>query len=217
MLKNKKSNFYVSALFLILFITWTAAVCLIDRRPIGAGGTHIGFATINEYVHRLCGVHMSLYTLTDTLSVIPIGIMLLNAAAGLVQWIRRKDIRRIDGAILYAGVIYAILFAVFIVFEIFPVNFRPILINGSLEASYPSSTTMLTMTVMICGILQVRSGFRPTVIRRLCEIVFVFFTVFMVAARIVSGVHWFTDIIGGVLVSLSLSASYAYMLQKRAR
>ena len=217
MLQTKKTKLFTSVLFLFLFMIWTAAVFLVDRQPIGPEGTRVGFAALNVYVHRATGVHMFLYELTDILSFFPVAVMLLNAAAGLLQWIRRRSIRRVDKTVICAGILYALLLAVYIFFEVIPVNFRPVLIAGITEASYPSSTTMLVMTVMLCGILQLHSVLHKSAAKHIAVGIMVVFTSFTVMARIISGVHWITDIIGGILIALSLTAWYAYMIDKRAR
>jgi undecaprenyl-diphosphatase len=57
---------------LTAFILWTSAICFIDVKAIGPNNSSVGFATVNAFVHRLTGVHMSLYHITDWLGLIPI-------------------------------------------------------------------------------------------------------------------------------------------------
>ncbi|MBR6555818.1 MAG: phosphatase PAP2 family protein [Clostridia bacterium] len=201
----------------ILFILWTVAVRTIGRQPVGPLDSTIGLSRLNIRVHNAIGVHLFLYNLTDFLSLLPLGIMALNAVNGLMQWIRRKDLRKVDRTIIALGLLYAVLFTVFITFELFPVNFRPVLIEGKLEASYPSSTTMLALSVMILEVQKIRLTYRKTRARRVAEIGLLTFGMFMVIARILSGVHWITDIIGGLLICGSLAAWYTYITDKGAR
>ena len=211
---NKK---YASlSLFLLLtFLLWTAAVTTIDVQPIGPNGSLVGFAGLNGFVHRLTGVHMALYVLTDWLSLIPATVILGFAALGLVQWIGRKSLWKVDRSLLVLGGFYGVTGAVYLLFETYVVNYRPILIDGVLEASYPSSTTMLVICVMSTAFLQLRERMDNSLLRKWLLFLIGSFTVFMVIGRLLSGVHWFTDIIGGILLSLGLVSMYAAVTQKR--
>ena len=200
----KKQKIRRSLAFLTAFVLWTAAVCVIDVRPIGPNGSVVGLAALNGFVHRLIGVHMALYTLTDWLSLIPLAIVAGFGLLGLGQWIRRKSIRKVDPDILILGGFYAVVMAVFALFEVLVINYRPVLIDGVLEASYPSSTTMLVMCVMPTAVMQLRCRMNS---RILCAAM-TFFAVFMVAARLISGVHWLTDIVGGGLLRAALVTMY---------
>ena len=214
MKKNKQYRLYSTIAFFLLFIFWTVALCLIDRQAIGPMESVVGLANLNAAAHTKIGVHMFLYELTDHLSVIPIAIMLAQAIIGAVQLIKYRSIRKVNREIICIGIVYAILFAVFIFFEILPVNYRPILIEGNLEASYPSSTTLLLMTVMGCCSVALRSKSSKFDIRSLLSTVSFIFAVFMVVSRIISGVHWITDILGGLFFSIGLISLYAYLIQK---
>ena len=205
----KKYKIGISLAFLTAFVLWTAAVCFVDVQAIGPRGSAVGFAAINGGFHRLTGVHMALYTITDWLSLIPLAFAAGFGLLGLVQWIRRRSLKKVDRSILILGGFYAAVLAAFLLFEAVVVNYRPILIEGVLEASYPSSTTMLVMCIMPTAVMQLRSRIRNRRIRRCTCAALTVFAVFMVAARLISGVHWLTDIIGGALLSAALTAMYA--------
>ena len=206
--KENRKYFYVSVCLLVAVALWTAAVCLIDVQPIGPQGSTVGFASVNQFVHALTGVHMSLYTITDWLELVPFGFAASFALLGLMQWIRRKHLLKVDRNILVLGVFYVVVAAVYVLFEHFPVNYRPILINGLPETSYPSSTTLLVMCVMPTSALQMEGRIRNTLLRRCITLIISAFTVFMVIGRLVSGVHWFSDIIGSILLSAGLVLMY---------
>ena len=187
---------------------WTIAVRFIDVQAIGPQESSVGFATINQFVHNLTGVHMSLYTITDWLGLVPLTFVIGFALLGLVQWIKRKHLLKVDYNILILGGFYIIVMAVYVLFEMLVVNYRPVLINGYLEASYPSSTTMLVMCVMPTAIMQFNARIKNNVLKRCVTSAIIAFIVFMVSGRLVSGVHWFTDIIGGALLSTGLVLMY---------
>ena len=206
--KKNRRLFWVGVGLLLAFVLWTVFVCFIDVRAIGPRESSVGFATLNGYVHNLTGVNMSLYVVTDWLGLVPIGVAFGFAVLGLVQWIKRKSLLKVDRSILTLGGFYIVVMAVYILFEIVVINYRPTLINGYLEASYPSSTTMLVMCVMPTAMMQFSTRIKNDLFRRCVMFTIAVFIAFMVIGRLVSGVHWITDIIGGVLVSTAILLMY---------
>lgn len=209
MKKKYQKNLHRGLALLGAFALWTAAVCLIDVRPIGPNGSSVGFAALNGAVHAAVGVRWPLYTLTDWLGLVPVAFALGFAVLGLVQLISRRSLRLVDGSILVLGAFYIAVMAAYLLFEKFAVNYRPVLIDGFLEASYPSSTTLLTLCVMPTAMLQLSRRLRSGRLRSLVLAVLAAFTAFMVVGRLLSGVHWLTDIVGGVLLSAALVCLYA--------
>ena len=188
------------------------AVSFIDVKAIGPEQSAVGFAAINGFFHSLTGVHMSLYTVTDWLSIIPVGFIFWFGLLGLIQLVMRKSFFKVDYSILVLGGFYIAVMAAYILFEIFVVNYRPVLINGILEASYPSSTTMLVLCVMPTAAMQLNERIKNNTFRKYAVYAVYGFTAFMVIGRLVSGVHWISDIIGGILISVSLVAAYCYLI-----
>ena len=209
MKKETKRKFGIAGILLGAFAVWTAVVRLIDIQAIGPRGSVVGFATINGLVHDLTGVHLSLYTVTDWLSLVPIGTAMGFALLGLIQWMKRKRLKQVDFSILVLGGFYLVVMAAYVLFEVLVINYRPVLMGGYLEASYPSSTTMLVMCVMPTAMMQLRTRIENDVFRRCVMISIAVFIAFMVIGRLVSGVHWVSDIIGGALISAGLVIIYA--------
>lgn len=209
-MKKKEKDIIFAAFFLAAFVLWTAAVCLVDVRPIGPLGSSVGFSNLNGFIHSFTGVHMELYTLTDILSIIPLGFAAGFGIFGLIQWIKRGKISKVDISILVLGIFYVAVMAAFIFFEVFPVNYRPVLIDEALEPSYPSSTTLLIMCVIPSAAMQLDSRIKNVFFRRSINFLLYAFTAFMVFTRLFSGVHWISDIIGGVLLSFGLLLLYRF-------
>ena len=207
----KKNSWRIaSGLILIaLFVLWTALVVCVDVRAIGPEGSSVGFAAVNGAFHALTGVHMGLYTLTDWLGIVPFVFVFGFAVLGLVQLIKRRSLLKVDRSLLALGVFYILVAIVYVFFEFVVVNRRPVLIEGVLEPSYPSSTTMLVLCVIPTAMMQLAGRIRSVPARAAVLIILGAFTVFMVVGRLVSGVHWLTDIIGGILISAGLVALYA--------
>jgi undecaprenyl-diphosphatase len=204
-----KKKLLVGAGILAAFVVWTVLVSLVDIRPIGPNGSSVGFAALNGYVHGRIGVNIPLYTITDWLGLVPIGVAFGFAILGLVQWIKRKSLWKVDRSLLMLGGFYSVVIAAYIFFEVVIINYRPVLLGGYPEASYPSSTTMLAMCVMLSAMMQLRARIKNGVFRRCVMILIAVFTAFMVIGRLVSGVHWLSDIIGGALLSAGLVIIYA--------
>ena len=203
-----KKSFLLAVSSLAAFVLWTVLICVIDVQAIGPRETSVGFATLNGFFHRLTGVHMGLYVITDWLGLVPIAVAFGFAVLGLVQWIRRKNIAKVDGSILVLGGFYIAVIVVYIFFESVTVNYRPTLIDGYLEGSYPSSTTLLVTCVMPTAMMQLKTRIKNSLLRKFVLGIIAAFTVFMVVGRLISGVHWLTDIIGGGLVSVGLVLAY---------
>ena len=204
----KKRNICIALGLLTAFALWTIAISLIDVQPIGPRGSTVGFATLNSMAHKLTGVHMRLYTITDWLGLVPVAFGFGFALLGLTQWIKRKSVLKVDRSILILGVFYLVTLAAYLFFESCVINYRPVLIAGYLEASYPSSTTLLVLCVMPTARMQLRGRIKNHAFRKAVTVAITSFIVFMVAGRLVSGVHWLTDIIGGILLSAGLVMIY---------
>jgi len=215
-MKNHK-NFCLSAFFLLAFVLWTLAVRFVAVRPIGPNDSSVGFATVNGIFHNLTGTNMTLYTITDWLGLVPVAFCLGFAVLGLCQFIKRKSLLKVDSSILVLGGFYIVTIVAYLLFEEVVINYRPILINGFLEASYPSSTTLLVLCVMPTAILQLNDRIKNKALRRCIKAVIIAFIAFMVIGRLVSGVHWLTDIIGGVLLSTGLVLMYAWATKASLR
>ena len=201
MKKSEKKNLLIGSIFLAMFAVWTALIQSVDVQPLGQNGTSIGFATFNCWFHHFTGVNMAIYTITDWMGLVPVVVCLIFAGVGLVQLIKKRSLFKVDPDIIILGIYYIVVILAYIFFEMIPINYRPILIEGIMEASYPSSTTLLVLSVMPVLIEQIQRRLSGIGVKRIITIAAIAFSVFMVTGRLISGVHWFTDIVGGVLLS----------------
>ena len=213
MKKSLKYHFVALGSF-CAFIVWTLLVKFVDVAPIGPHGSEIGFSRLNKYVHARLGVNMALYNITDWLSIIPLCIVFSFAMLGLYELIKRKSLFKVDRSILCLGGLYFVTLLAFVLFEVLAINYRPILIDGRLEASYPSSTTFLVLSVIPSAIFELNHRIKKRTFCHLTTSIGILFSLFMVIARLVCGVHWFTDIIGGVLISFAFFMEYYALCRK---
>ena len=208
MKKNGKKQLILGITLLVVFAIWTCLIQCVDVQSAGPKDTEIGFATFNCWFHRVTGVHMAIYTITDWLGLVPIFVCMTFGGVGFVQLIKRKSLFKVDRDLAFLGIYYVVVIFCYLIFEMIPINYRPILIDGMLEASYPSSTTLLVLSVMPTLIYQVNRRNTNLLFRRCMSVMSIIFSTFMVIGRSVAGVHWFTDIIGAVILSTGLYCLY---------
>ena len=210
-MNNKKRNFLISGILLLIAITFTILVKVVDVKQIGVNNSSIGFATLNQFIFETTGVNMIWYHITDWLGLIPVFMAIVYAFIGSKQLIKRRSIFKVDKEIILLGLYYIIVIALYVFFEKVIINYRPILMNGFLEASYPSSHTL--MTICICGssILINKKLFNNKITKVINYLSIIIITI-TVVGRLISGVHWFTDIIGGILISSGLLMTFYSLL-----
>lgn len=208
MKRNGKRNFVAGSIFMGVFVIWTACIQIVDLQAIGANDTAVGFATLNSWFHKLTGVHMEMYIITDWLGLVPIFICMIFGGLGFCQLVKRRSLLKVDYDILCLGVYYILTIFCYLIFEMIPINYRPILIEGRVEASYPSSTTLLVLCVMPTLWEQTGRRVRSNRKKQTIRLATICFTIFMILGRLISGVHWVTDIIGAILLSAGLFSAY---------
>ena len=206
-MKDKKL-FSVGLILIAVFVFWTILILTVDVQPVGVNGTVVGFATLNCSFHNMTGVNMTIYHITDWLGLVPLFCCMIYGAVGFVQLLQRKSLLKVDIDILLLGVYYVIVIFGYLIFEMIPINYRPILIDGRMEVSYPSSTTLLVSSVMPTVIFQIDRRIKNRVVRRIITPSTILFSLFMLIGRAIAGVHWLTDIIGSVFLSAGLFLIY---------
>lgn len=209
---KRKRNYLLSAIFVAVAVLFTILVKVVDVKAIGPEGSSIGFSKLNQFVFEKIGVHMVWYHITDWLGLVPILMAVVYAVIGLIQLIKRKSLFKVDKEIWTLGAFYIFVVGLYFFFEFVIVNYRPVLMEGILEASYPSSHTLMTLCLCGSSIIINRRLFN----NNLCKCVNVASLVIMFATilgRLVSGVHWFTDIVGGVLISLALLMTFYSVIE----
>ncbi len=207
--RKRKIYFVLSGILLLAFALFTVLVTWLDVQSVGPGGSSVGFAGVNAYVFRLTGVHLAWYHITDWLGIVAILTALAFAAVGLYQLIKRKSLWKVDRSILALGVFYGLVIAFYLFFEKVIINCRPILMNGQLEASYPSSHTMIVLCITATAAIELHHLCPNR--KKLCvgaDIAMGMIAAITVIGRLISGVHWFTDIVGGILLASALVAFY---------
>lgn len=204
--KNDKKHFICSGAIFILFVIFTVLVKFIDVKPIGPEGSMVGFATVNQAVHNFFGINNFWYELTQIFGYVAILVMLVFAIVGLFQLVWRKKIALVDKNIITLGCFYILVICFYVIFEKVVINYRPIIVDvkEGLEASYPSTHTLLILCVFGSLIRELKFYIKSAVTLKILQAACWLVIVLTVVGRLICGVHWFTDIIGGIALSCSL-------------
>ncbi len=201
--KRRKEILLCGGLFAVAII-YTLLVKYIDVQEIGPNDSLVGFATINNFMFNLTGVNMLWYDITDWWGFVPLFIAFIYAMIGFIQMIKRRNILKVDKEILGLGVYYIIVIGLYIFFETYIINYRPTLMDGILEASYPSSHTLLSVCICGSSLMINKYLFKNKNFFKVENIISILSILVIVIGRFISGVHWFTDIIGAILISIAL-------------
>lgn len=188
-----------AVILLLLFGVLIYAVRNVDVQSIGPKDSEIGFATLNKAVNDLFGTHLIWYNITDWL--------------GLYQLISRKSLKKVDADLYLLGAFYAVIMGVYVFFEICIINYRPIILYTDLEASFPSSHTMIVLCIMSTAIFQFNRRIHNNIVKKVVNGASILLIAITIIGRLISGVHWFTDILGGLLIGTSLILFYIALVQ----
>lgn len=211
---KKKTSLIISILSLLLFVLLMILIKIVDLKAIGPEGTLVGFATLNNAFHNLTGVDYFLYDVTDLLGYVAIMMCGIFGFIGLFQWIRRKKILEVDAQIIILGILFIITIGLYVLFTVVAINYRPVIMPDELELepSFPSSHTVLSVVAFGATSMIIGDYIKDKKIGKVAKIVLNTLLVLTIVGRLLSGIHWFTDIIGGLLLSLSLLLAYKFII-----
>ncbi len=201
-MKNKK-NIIIAIVLTIISVVYTMLVKNVDVREIGPNNSSVGFGAVNESFKNLIGSSNAIYKISELLGYVILLLVIIYGCIGLYQLIKRKNILKVDREIIILGCFYVLMMVVYIFFEKCSINYRPILIDGELEASYPSSHTILSLCVGLSSLIVSQKYFNKKYIKTI-NIITIILMSLVLLTRIISGVHWISDIIGGIIISLTL-------------
>lgn len=200
---KKRDIIVVSALF-VLAVLFTILVKLIDVQTIGPNNSEVGFARINKFFWNLTGENTVWYKISEILGYFALLIAVFYVGFGVYQLIKNKSFKKVDKNIYILGSFYVLVAIVYVLFELIVVNFRPVLVDGVLEASYPSSHTLLALCICISGVIVNKKLFNKNLVLKIVNIALIILGAVVVITRYLSGAHWFTDILGGLIISALL-------------
>lgn len=209
MKKSTKILFAVAAGLLALFAIFTVLVKTIDVAAVGPLGSSVGFSELNKSVFDALGTSEFWYDLTEIAGLLALASAGGFAVVGLYQLIKRKSLAKVDKTIWLLAGFYVVVLACYVLFEIVVINERPVLIDGALEASYPSSHTILVSSFLGGAIVAFHRLIKRNVARICFDTAVGAIIAVTAVGRLLSGVHWLTDILAALLLSASLVTLYA--------
>lgn len=204
-------------LFLAAFLVLTVLICYVDVQPYGSGSMDLGLATINTNVRNAIGESKTMFTLTEILGYLTWGVVAFFGLLGLSQLVHRQSLLKVDRDIILLGFGYVIMLACYVLFDRIPINYRPYCSwRVELESSYPSSHTLMIVFVMATAVIQILRRMRAGLARNLLIALCIITATVVTVGRLLSGVHWLTDIIGGLLLGAALAALYGGLIKQKA-
>ncbi len=213
MTRESKKYLITAAALTVLFVLFTVLVKLVDVQAVGPQQSEVGLATMNAAMATTIGYNAVFYYIATVLGIFCILIAVCFALMGAAQLFATRDIRRVNYRILAVGGLYVAVVLLYVLFEFVVINYRPVAINDKLSPSYPSTHTLLALTITISAAMILKGVLKN---RRLAELlgwVCVGLGVLTVLCRLLSGVHWLTDVIGGMLLSAALLVWFAFALE----
>ena len=212
--KRSKAAFF-AGFFLALFGALVYFVTSYDVAAIGPNGSLVGLSSVNAFVRDYIGINEVFYGLSDKLGYGALGI------GGLIclVWFFRLFSKKTRGDRVFGSYIVLMIFMAlsYVLFEKVVINYRPVLINGQLEASFPSSHTLLSICTLGGAAYLFATKIKCGFLRFVTVFLSVAALIAIVALRTLSGVHWATDILGGILLAAFWLSVYVAMCKKQKR
>ena len=209
-----KKKWKIVCILLLIAIIYTLLVKYVDVKSIGPEGSKVGFAGINKFFLDKVGYQEIFYKVTKYLGLLPFLLVAFYAFVGLKQLIKEKSIKKVDKKIICLGLFYILVGITYVFFEKVIINYRPIILEEGLEASYPSSHTLLALTICLSSLMIQNDYIKDELIQSIMKIGTIALLIILVLGRLLSGVHWFSDIIGGIIISLFLVSIYKALIKE---
>ena len=180
-------------------------------RAIGPLFSKVGFSHFNGWVRDIIKYNKTWYTISQFLGYLAIAVCICFACTGAYQlFTGKKGLKSVSRGIWAVGGLYVVLAVLYIFFDkVLVINYRPVLGTESvLEPSYPSSHTLLAVCVFLSASDQVARMIERTDVASLISVGCWIAAAATVLSRLLSGMHWVTDIIGAMILSAFLLCLY---------
>ena len=207
-MSKRRKLFLTTFILLVISILYTLLVMKYDVQSIGPKGSSVGFAGINGLVHNALPYNDLWYKITKYLGLVPFLYCAFYGIQGIIQIIKYKSLKKVDKRLIYLGIFYVVMLALYVLCDKIVINYRPVLEDGVLESSFPSSHTLLACCVCASSLLISKHYIKNENILKIFNILTYVLMIVLVVGRLLSGVHWLTDIIGGVIISAFLVYLY---------
>ena len=215
---SKRRKLFIATFILFLIaVGYILLVMKYDVQSIGPKNTKVGFAGINGAIHNMLPYNDTWYKITKYLGIVPFLICAFYGLQGIMQIIKYKSLKKVDKRLIYLGLFYVTMLVLYVLFDKIVINYRPVLEDGALESSFPSSHTLLAVCICASSLLISKFYIKDKKVLKIFDILTYALMILLVVGRLISGVHWLTDILGGIIIStflVSLYYSFIYTYKK---
>lgn len=214
---KKASKYLFPVISALLFILLTVLLLTVDKAKVGSAGSDVGLSHFNVAAYEFLGGNTSWYEITEVTGYLAIASCGIFVIAGLFQLISRKSLFKVDKEIFAVGGLYVVTGALYVLFGKITVNCRPVFAPGETapESSFPSSHTLLSIVIMGSMIMLIKRYVKNKTLRYILTAVCAAVAVITVAGRLLSGVHWFTDILGGAILAAFLLSVFSIIIKQK--
>ena len=185
-MEMNRKNYIKTAILFCIFVVYTLVVKFVAVGP-GTEGTDLGLCTFNQSIAKVVPFNNTWYQITEYLGYAALGVCAGFALFGLFQLIKGKSLKAVDKEIWVLAGFYVVVIAFYALFEVIVINYRPVILDEGLEASYPSSHTVLAACVFISAfILFEKYIVKNKVVKGLAQAACIVAAVFTVCGRFIS-------------------------------
>ena len=209
-----KESIRNAVIMTVVTILMTVLVATVDVQPVGVEGTDLGFASINTGFFNRFGENHTFYLLSKLAGLICFAVAGGFGIFFLIRFIQCKSLEKVDRNLTVLMLLYLATAIVYVLFEKFAINYRPVLRDKGLESSYPSTHAMIAYVIMVSAVDQWNIYIKNEKLLTIATAASFLVLALVIIARILSGVHWITDVIGGILFGDMLIAWYRAVLTK---
>lgn len=200
-MKENKKHFVTSGILFVAFIIFTFLVKSVDVQPIGPNGSIVGFATINSKISTLLGYNDTFFALSEILGYIGIATVIIFVLFGIMQLFIKKGFSKVDKDLYVLYGLYIFVLGLYILFEALTINYRPVILSEGLEPSYPSTHTMMSISYIGAAIIEFSARLKKERTKKIVVTLCTTDGLGLIVCRVLSGVHWITDIFAGILIA----------------
>lgn len=204
---NKKTAGIISLCCLLGFIVLLIVVKTVNVKT-NALGIEVGLYSINNSL--LPSVSITEFgSLSDILMLISFVFFGIVGLMGISEFLKKRSLRKVNHIYYLYVCMLLLIVIIYLFFEIVTVNYRPILIDGVKEASFPSSHIFITSSLVLCS-CYVFSKYIGKNYSKSLYIISIIMIIFVTFGRLLSKNHWFTDCIAGLLISFVLYFGFVF-------
>jgi undecaprenyl-diphosphatase len=185
--------------FLVLFII-LMLLLNVDKAVIAESGKEVGLSHINNLVSYSYKENIDF--MTDLLMYITFTVVVFEAGLGLYQLIKGKSLFKVDIEIIIFGIALVVMVALWLLFDyVIKINVRP---THEAEGSFPSTHVLITTFLALASHAFICYQYENKFAKYGSLLIAVSIIALVLFGRVASGMHYITDVTGGLFLGLAL-------------